>query len=464
MQLPAGQARETSEVDANTIAATVSDRPEAPKWVREESTVRVLPGWLGNTLVLHSNSPEVVLGDGILVSTFSPKGKKNPSAHLNFGLNGRFDFFAHHNSKPWRGDLRTLYLGLLLQNPGNKPVTVSIIQAASFLEKPDAPFKNLPDFVENPEGRIFAGAGDRLADFILRGCSQAGWPATVTLAPGEYRMLCSLPVPVRYPRPSANSRSTLVRAQATGTVYAACLAMRARRDAHGQERPPTLKEWQTLLVSGSLATPRDKAPTVPKSTQNVIYGRVAGVARGSTWRSLICKDPAGRVRLNVPRPGSAYSYVFSSIEQGAFGTMSYQSAPLVVRYPDTAHKAVGNYGVRYELSLPLHNQSSNNQTVTVSIQSPYKSNRPDRELIFREPPIPRIFYRGTVRVRYRDDQGVQRLRYLHLVLHQADAGQPLVTLELAPEETRTVIVDFLYPPDSTPPQVLTVRTLPKNDN
>ena len=35
--------------------------------------------------------------------------------------------------------------------------------------------------------------------------------------------------------------------------------------------------------------------------------------------------------------------------------MNYQSAPLVVRYPHTADKAFGNYGVRYELSLPLYN-------------------------------------------------------------------------------------------------------------
>ncbi|MBX9695290.1 MAG: DUF3370 domain-containing protein, partial [Cyanobacteria bacterium] len=39
-----------------------------PKWVRQESQVRALPGWLDETLVLNSNSPEVVLTDGILVS------------------------------------------------------------------------------------------------------------------------------------------------------------------------------------------------------------------------------------------------------------------------------------------------------------------------------------------------------------------------------------------------------------
>ncbi len=467
MQLPAALARGLLETDGTTLgaiglpsSATKREDAQPPRWIREESQVLSLPGWLDNTLMLNSNSPEVVLNDGILVSTFPPQGKKDAAAHLNMSFNGRFDIFSHHVVRPDRGDLRTLYMGLILQNSGTKPVVVSVEQAASFLEKPDAPFRNLPDFAESPGGRIYAGAGDRATDFILRGCSQAGWPATLTLAPGQHRMLFALPVPIRNLHPPANCRSTLLKAHTTGNVYAACLAMKARKDSHGRERPPTIKEWQELLRSGSLATPRDKAPTEPKSTQSVIYGRVAGVARGATRRSLICKDLTGRVRLNIPPTGTAYSYVLSTVEQGAFGTMNYQSAPLVVRYPDTAHAAHGNYGVRYELSLPLHNQSNDKQRVSVSIQSPYKSNRPDRELIFRSPPMKRIFYRGTVRVRYRDDTGVQRLTYVHLVLHQADAGKPLVTLELAPEETRTVVVDFLYPPDSTPPQVLTVKTLP----
>ncbi len=465
IHLPALQAQdseedeETSGGSESSSAGSSKKKSSAPKWLRQESQVRALPGWLDETLVLNSNSPEVVLTDGILVSTFPPKGKKHAAAHLNMNLMGRFDIFAHHVVRTGRGDLRTLYLGLLLQNPGTKPVTVSVKQACSILEKPHSPFKELPAFVENPDGGVYAGAGDRLTDLILRGRSLAVCPATITLPPGEYRMLFSLPVPIRqFPSP-ANCRSTLVKADATGNVYAACLAMRARRDASGRERPPMLAEWQELLRSGSLATPRDRAPTQPKSTQHVIYGRVAGVARGTTWKSFISNDSMGRVRLNIPQPGKAYSYVFSTLEQGAFGTMNYQSAPLVVRYADTAHKAHGNYGVHYELSLPLNNQSTESQRVAVTIQCPYKSNRPDEELLFREPPMKRIFYRGTVRLRYRDDAGVERLRYVHLVMHQADAGKPLVTLELKPGETRAVVVDFLYPPDSTPPQVITVKTL-----
>jgi hypothetical protein len=440
-------------------SAPVAKPAEPPKWVEQESQVQGLPGWLDETLVVNSNSPEILSGNGIVVSTFPPEGKKSAVAHLNLGLKGDFDVFSHHVVRLGR-DSRTMYVGLLLQNPGTKPVEVSLNQAASFLEYKEAQFRPLPDSVENPEGRIFAGAGDRVTDLILRGFSQIGWPSKLTLAPGEYRMVYVLPIPVGSPRPLSNTRCTLIKAHSSDNVYAACLAMKARGDGKGHERPPTLDEWRDLLVNGSLATPRDRAPTKPKSTQEVIYGRVAGVSRGSTWHSLICKDLNGRVRLEIPRAGMAYSYVFSTVEQGAFGTMNYQSAPLVVRYPDTAHEAHGNYGVRYELSLPLYNQFTDRQRVTVTIQSPYKSNCPNQALSFREPAMKRVFYRGTVRVRYRDDSGVERLRYVHIVLHQADAGKPLVTLDLGPSETRTVVIDFLYPPDSTPPQILTVKTLP----
>jgi len=430
-----------------------------PHWITQDAQVRSLPGWLDNVPVLNSNSPEVIESDGILVSTFPPQDKKFPGAHLNLSLNGRFDIFAHHIAKPVHGDLGTLYLGVILQNPGKEPVTVSILQAASFIEKTDAPFIQLPDLAENPVGRLYAGAGDRTTDLILRGYTQAGWPAQITIAPGQSKMLFALPVPIHDHPPANNCRSTIVKAQTTGKVYAGCLAMRARKDAAGRQRQPSLEEWEGLLRNGSLVTPRDRAPTAPKSTRNVIYGRVAGVSRGVTWRSLICKDLGGRVRLNIAPPGKTFSYVLSTVEQGAFGTMNYQSAPLVVRYPDTAHKAFGNYGVRYELSLPLYNSLPEAHSVTVTIQSPYKSNVPDRHFNFREPPIERVFFRGTVRLRYRDDLGAERLRYVHLVLHQADKGKPLVTLKLLPSETRMVVVDYLYPPDCTPPQVLSVETL-----
>lgn len=64
-----------------------------------------------------------------------------------------------------------------------------------------------------------------------------------------------------------------------------------------------------------------------------------------------------------------------------------------------------------------------------------------------------------MRVRFTDDLGQRQERYVHLVQRRGQRGEPLVTLNMRPGEKRDVIVDLLYPPDATPPQVLTVATL-----
>jgi hypothetical protein len=45
------------------------------------------------------------------------------------------------------------------------------------------------------------------------------------------------------------------------------------------------------------------------------------------------------------------------------------------------------------------------------------------------------------------------------VQKRGQQGEPLVMLEMKQGDHRLVQIDFLYPPDSTPPQVLTVKTL-----
>jgi hypothetical protein len=70
-----------------------------PEEVVQLQEVRALSGQLDTVPVFNSNSPEFVLKYGILLSTFPPKGKKLPTAHLNFPFRGRFDIFAHHVAK-----------------------------------------------------------------------------------------------------------------------------------------------------------------------------------------------------------------------------------------------------------------------------------------------------------------------------------------------------------------------------
>jgi hypothetical protein len=70
-----------------------------------------------------------------------------------------------------------------------------------------------------------------------------------------------------------------------------------------------------------------------------------------------------------------------------------------------------------------------------------------------------VFFRGTIKVTYQDDYNLRRVRYYHLVQRQGQQGDPLVKLNVLPGERREVNLDFLYPPDAVPPQVITVKSL-----
>jgi hypothetical protein len=431
----------------------------APKVVVQPQEVRPLSGQLDNVLVFNSNSPEVVQTEGILLSTFPATDKANPAAHLNQPLGGRFDIFAHHIAKATApNDLKTLYLGIILHNPGKAEVTVNVLQGASYLSQPDAPFIELDNYLLNPKGTVFAGPGGRVTDEVLRGKRQESWPAQIVIPVGESRMLLNVPIPIKALEPPINGRSTLVRLHSNNPIYAASLAMFAPTDAGGEERAPTLAEWEKLLKEGKLAGPRDKTPTPPKQLGPVVYGRVAGVAKGSIWRTQLSDIDSKGYALKIPEAGKAYSYVLSSVDRGTLGTQQIQSAPMVVRYPDTAYAAHGNYGIQYSLNLPLQNPTTQRQKVAIKLQTPLKNDQKQGNLQFLQSTAKQVFFRGTVRVRYQDDQDQPQTRYVHLVQHRGEQAPPLVEMELAPQDIRLVQVDFLYPPDSTPPQVLTVET------
>jgi hypothetical protein len=427
----------------------------------EVQEVRPLPENLDNVPVFNSNSPEMVSQEGILLSTFPREGKKFPQAHLNFVFNGRVDVFTHHISLPPSPDnWRTLYLGVILFNPGVEPVKINILQGASYLGQPDAPFIDLPSFLDNSQGRIYAGPGNRVMNDILRGKRHSGFPASLIIPPGKSQLLMNHPIPVRDLEAPINGRSSLIRLRSNGLVYMASLAMFAPRDNRGEERAPNLKEWEFLLKNYDRVKPRDLIPTAPNQRNgSMIYGRVAGVALGSRWRSRLV-DHSGNSNLTIPERGKAFSYGINTLPAGQLGTNQTQSAKMLVRYPDTAYMAHGNYGIEYNLSLPLYNNTKNHQTVILTIQTPIKMNKlMGGGLIFLEPPLSRVLFRGTVRVSYERDRNQRETRYVHLVQRRGQRGEPLVQLELKPGERRVVEVDFVYPPDASPPQVLTVKTL-----
>lgn len=481
--------------------------PPPQRQILQPQQVRSLPGQLDDVPVVNSNSPELVLSEGILLSTFPPSGRQVPSAHLNYRLSGRFDFFAHHIARGRTpDDSRPLYQGVVVYNPGRRSVNLDILQGASYLSQ-EAPFNNLPAYVANPLGVVFAGPGSRVMNDLLRGQRQAALPARITIAPRQMQLLMNAPIPLRRPVPNQNiaqtgtlnplpglatvpranpaiptpppapitgplplnGRSTLMHLSSNGSVYMASLAMFAQPVPNLNPlnpiptyRAPTLAEWQALLTRSGLAGPRDIAPTPPErgNVTPFYYGRVAGVSRGSQWVAQLT-DTQGSDRLSIPQQGEAFSYAISTVDNGTLGTRQIQSAPMLARYPDTAYRAHGNYGTLYDLTMPLYNGTNAPQTVGVMLQTPIKEEVLVRSgLRFLEPPDDRIFFRGTVRIRYTDDMGIAETRYLHLVQRRGQAGAPLIRLRMPPGDRRLVQVQFLYPPDSTPPQVLTVQTLP----
>jgi hypothetical protein len=448
-----------SKFQQNSVNAQNPPKP-APEEIVQEGEVRVLPGKLDNIPVFNSNSPEWVKNEGILLSTFPSNGKKFPAAHLNFPFQGRFDLFAHHYSHTPK-DLQTLYLGIILHNPSQKSVTVDVLQGASYLMQ-DAPFITLAPYIENNNGKVFSGPGARAVSDVLRGVRQANFPDKLIIPAGKSLMLLNHPIPVRNLEKPVNGRSSFFRLRSNGKVYTASLAMYAKKNADGSDRAPTLAEWQNLLDNGNFAGPRDKIPTPPNSKGGqLIYGRVAGVSQGSRWEAKLVDNPKTQI-LTIPELGKAISYPIATLQGGKLGTEQSQTAKMLVRYPDTAYEAHGNYGVEYNLSLPLSNNTNKSQIIGVTLETPLKEDKLAKGGIrFRKPSLDFPFFRGTVRLRYADDQGQQKTRYVHLWHRTGQVLEPLVKIVLQPGMRRMVQLDLIYPPDSTPPQVLTVKTLDK---
>mgnify|MGYP005857603081 CR=1 FL=1 len=501
------------------LAQIVAPPPNTlpPQFAREvvrPQEVRLLPGQLDTIPVFNSNSPEVIISDGILLSTFPPDGMRSPEAHLNWPLSGRFDVFAHHVARGVdANDIRTLYIAVIAYNPTNQPINVDVLQAASYLSQ-EAPFRDLPSYVANPLGTVFSGPGSRTMNDVLRGQRQPGWPDRIVVPPRGAQFLFNLPIPLRslasfqngdplpqyllpFPlpgsippvlpelplpgsgamsvpptppappgpppignrQPPTNGRTVLMHLQSDGPLYLASLAMHAPINPNGTERPPTLWEWRDLLLNSQLAGPRDIPPTDPEFDYftRFFYGRVAGIAQGSQWIAQIT-DSSDSETLSIPSPGSAIAYPISTLDRGTFGTGQIQSAPILVRYPDTAYRAHGNYGILYSLTLPLENNTGQPQRVSVLFQTPVKDEDEDEALRFLNPPDNQVFFRGTLRLRFNDDFGVPVTRYLHIVQRRGQEGEPLIRLNMEPGDRRLVQVDFIYPPDATPPQVLTIQT------
>ena len=442
------------------IAARAAE-PAQPQLRRQ--TVAPLNGGLDALPLINDNNPELIRQPGILLSSFDPSrgwnGQPLPvaAAHLNGPVNGVFGLFSHHvyAGKPETLD-STLWLAVVAAPRGTRPVTLRVLNGATALSQstdgrqPSAPFLPLPAVLEQGTTPVWAGPGSRVATELLRRERSPLIPESWTLQPGQLSTLLVLPLPVRGLDPLLNGFNLQLRLSSDGPLDLATLAGFGTND-----QPPPPASWAQLL-QGKLS-PREHAPSPKGASGGMIYSRVSGIQQGSVWRARL-GDPGP---TGLPLSRAPISWPIASLERGSLGTGQVQTAPLNPFYPGTAWAAHGNYGVEYDLTLPLVNDGRGRRGVQVAFESPLKGDAAQGGLRFLPTPGPGVTFRGTVEVSGLDgpDGRAQGRRSFHVVLRSGQSGPVLGTVTLDPGAKRDVRVRLIYPADATPPQVLTLLPL-----
>ena len=442
---------------ATLLSATcvcVAAMPVCAEVIERQQSVRPLPGALDAVLMVNDNNPELIQNDGILLSTF-PDGD---AASVPVVLNGRFDLFSHH---VYAGDAEasptsTLWLAVLAAPLGDAPVTLQLLAGSTSLSQAtapgqtQAPFLPLPSLMRETTEVVAAGPGSRVAGDLLAGrtvpeLAIRRW----SLPPGLPTRIVLLPIPVAGLDPLLNGRNLQLRFQSSGPVAIATLA------AHGNGgQAPDDQHWLQLLKDQRMSS-KEHQPTPRGSKGKIIYSRVSGVQIGSSWRGRIT-DPGSPV---LAAPKEPISWPISSLERGTLATKQVQTAELRSFYPGTAWAAHGNYGVEYDLTLPLKNTGSASLTLQLSLDSPLKGNSQTSFLRFRDDLNGPVMFRGPIQTTgLQDPEGAPKGRQTqHLVLRQGQQGPSLGQLMLKPGEEKLVRVRLVYPADATPPQVITVQ-------
>ena len=433
-----------------------SDSQAKGPFLREQQ-LRPLPGQLDGVLLLNDNNPELITGEGVLLSTFPA------NQGLDVALDGRFDLFSHHVYAGKPEELAsTLWLAVLAQPLGTEPVTLDVISGSTSLSQGTksgqtaAPFLPLPSLMAESTTPIASGPGSRVAGDLLRGDQAPELPRQIKIDPGHASALLVLPIPVAGLDPLLNGRNLQLRLKSSAPVYLATVA------AYGQnDSPPSDQRWRALLSTGT-RSPKEHQPTPRGSKGRMIYSRVSGVQIGSTWTGSL-SDP-GSNTLNINE--APISWPISSLERGDLGTNQVQTAELKRFDKGTAWAAHGNYGVEYDLTLPLRNPERSSRTVAIALESPDKRGSSNGKLQFKPGNSGPVMFRGTIEITGLDGANGRAMgrRRFHLVLRRGQEGPQLGTVSLAPGESRRVRVRLVYPADATPPQVLTVLPVKQSNS
>ena len=433
-----------------------SDSQAKGPFLREQQ-LRPLPGQLDGVLLLNDNNPELITGEGVLLSTFPA------NQGLDVALDGRFDLFSHHVYAGKPEELAsTLWLAVLAQPLGTEPVTLDVISGSTSLSQGTksgqtaAPFLPLPSLMAESTTPIASGPGSRVAGDLLRGDQAPELPKQIKIAPGHASAVLVLPIPVAGLDPLLNGRNLQLRLKSSAPVYLATVA------AYGQnDSPPSDQRWRALLSTGT-RSPKEHQPTPRGSKGRMIYSRVSGVQIGSTWTGSL-SDP-GSNTLNINE--APISWPISSLERGDLGTNQVQTAELKRFDKGTAWAAHGNYGVEYDLTLPLNNPERSSRTVAIALESPDKRGSSNGKLQFKPGNSGPVMFRGPIEITGLDGANGRAMgrRRFHLVLRRGQEGPQLGTVSLAPGESRRVRVRLVYPADATPPQVLTVLPVKQSNS
>ncbi|MFM8525279.1 MAG: DUF3370 family protein, partial [Cyanobacteriota bacterium] len=319
--------------------------------------------------------------------------------------------------------------------------------------QPSAPFLPLPALMTQQDAMVFSAPGSRVAGDLLEKNPQPNPPdgplpaGTWSLNTTQPTVLMALPIPVKGLVPPLHGRNLQLRFLSDGPVSMATLAQ------IGGDQPPEAGSWLTVLRGPQ--SPKEHAPSPRGATGPLIYSRVSGVQQGSLWRAVL-SDPG---RSDLEAPTAPISWPISALERGRLGSGQVQTAELAAFYPGTAWAAHGNYGVEYDLTLPLVNSGRQPARLALSLDSPRKSDAATGGLRFRSQPGPLVTFRGSVIVQGLDGEegsGAGPRRAFHLQLLQGDVGPTLGQVTLAPGERRRLRFRLIYPADATPPQALTL--------
>ncbi len=385
---------------------------------------RPLKGTFNAVPVLHSNQPEEVAGPGILITTepgvsyAAETGRALQNATYTF--NGEFGVHMHHKYFPdYRRQIRPnerrteLTLGLILINPGTRPVSVQFERGAvrnSF----QAPYLGTFKMGVRPLGRRpwNTGPGDATAVQMLRGSLDEDLKESVVIPPRSRIVLVSTQLP------ALGIANALLRGRSNGPFQMAVVAA---------SNPRSNADLVALLDRRRLAPGRVYLDMLGDIRSRRVFSRVGGVAIGDTYTATISHDLRQQGPLHVP---------LTSTSRTDFGTGDVQVNPLAVRMIDSSLDNVGTYGVRFDIDLELYGNG------------PY-------ELVMSHPTsragTPRFTaFRGSLQVRTKAG-----LEEMHLGMQSGDS-YALTTLNLEPNVSNPVRISLVYPADATPGHLLSV--------